>query len=352
MGEWGIYPQLETRRRGELVTMKSGSDLLFAFKEHLNVLGRSRATVEAYSEHVKEYLQTSGNVQAATRRALEAYIAGLYAYRTKIGKPYQPGTIALKVRSLKRFFEFLEKANVILINPAELIREPQPAGRLPRSVLTSKELAIILDQPNLGTLAGIRDRTILEVFYSTGIRLEELCRLTIYDADLQGGLLRINQGKGKKDRVVPLGRHAVKFLREYVTRVRAHLTRKNRTERRLFINRYGIPISDQVVSLMIRTYARAAGLKKQVSAHTFRHTFATDLVKGGADIIAVQKMLGHSELKTTQVYLRNAGVDVKAAHKKSHPREREREETGTMKPVIERIRPERERRSAQSERSH
>jgi integrase/recombinase XerD len=184
MGEWGIYPQLETRRRGELVTMKSGSDLLFRFKEHLRVLGRSKATVEAYSEHVKEYLETISNVQATTRRTLEGYIAGLYEHRTKVGNPYQPGTIALKVRSLKRFFEFLEKANIILINPAELIQEPKPASRLPGSVLTSKGLAIILDQPNLGTPAGIRDRAILEVFYSTGIRLEELCRLTIYDADL------------------------------------------------------------------------------------------------------------------------------------------------------------------------
>jgi integrase/recombinase XerD len=322
--------------------MEVGSEILFRFKEHLKVLGRSKATVEAYSEHVKEYLETISNVQSATRPALEAYIAGLYAYRTKIGKPYQVSTIGLKVRSLKRFFEFLEKANIILINPAEFIQEPKPAGRLPRNILTSKELAIILDQPNLGTLAGIRDRTILEVFYSTGIRLEELCRLTIYDADLQGGMLRVNQGKGKKDRVVPLGKHAIKFLREYVTRVRPHLTRKNRTERRLFINRLGAPISDQVVSIMIRTYARVAGLKKQVSAHTFRHTFATDLVKNGADIIAVQRMLGHSDLNTTQVYLRSAGVDVKSAHKKSHPRERERED-GAMKPAIERIRPERER---------
>jgi site-specific recombinase XerD len=157
-------------------------------------------------------------------------------------------------------------------------------------------------------------------------------------------MLRVNQGKGKKDRVVPLGKHAVRFLREYVAKVRPRLTKKTRTERRLFINRLGAPVSDQVVSIMIRTYARAAGLKKRVSAHTFRHTFATELVKGGADIIAVQKMLGHSELKTTQVYLRNASVDVKSAHQKSHPREREREEAGTIKPAIERIRPERERR--------
>lgn len=333
------------RRTGTGVTMKTGGDLLFAFREHLKVLGRSEATVSAYSEHVKEYLETVSNVQSATRRALEGYIAGLYEHRTKVGNPYQPGTIALKVRSLKRFFEYLEKANVIFVNPAEFIREPKQAARLPRHTLTRKEAADILDQPNLGTLAGIRDRTILEVFYSTGIRLNELCSLTIHDADLQGGMLRVNKGKGKKDRVVPLGKHAVRFLREYVAKVRPKLAEKNRTERRLFINRYGTPVSDQVVSIMIRTCAKAAGMKKRVSAHTFRHAFATELVKNGADLVAVQKMLGHSDLGITQVYLRSAGLDVKSAHKKSHPREREREEGGISKPAIERIRPQREHKS-------
>ena len=151
----------------------------------------------------------------------------------------------------------------------------------------------------------------------------------------------MNKGKGKKDRVVPLGKHAVRFLREYVSKVRPRLTKKNRAERRLFVNRHGTPVSGQVVSLMIRNHARAADIKKRVSAHAFRHTFATELVKSGADIVAVQRMLGHSDLKTTEIYLKSAGVDVKSAHKKSHPREKEREEN-SAKPEIERMRPRRE----------
>jgi integrase/recombinase XerD len=324
--------------------MDSVNDILFGFKEHLKVLSRSAATIEAYCEHVKCFLDTAGTaVKAVTRLRLEAYIASLHEHKTKEGKPYRPATISLKVRSIKRLFEYLEQANIVFINPAEFIREPKKVRGLPKSILTPAEARAVLDQPNLGTLKGIRDRAVLEVFYSTGIRLEELCALSVYDADLQGGMVRITKGKGKKDRVVPLGKHAVRFLKEYIARVRPHFTKKSRAERRLFIDAYGKPLSKQMVSLGIRTYARAAGTGKQVSAHTFRHTFATSLVRNGADIRAVQKMLGHRDLKTTEVYLRRAGVDLKAAHKKSHPREKEREEE-SVKPALERIRPRYERK--------
>lgn len=320
---------------------------LFSFKEHLAVLNRSPATVKSYSGHVLLYLAgLAKDIRAVSRSDMEAYIAGLYDYRTGDGKPYSTGTICMKVRSLKRFFEYLEDTNIIFINPMEYINEPQKEKTLPRNTLTVKEMQKLLEQPNLGTLTGIRDRTILEIFYSTGIRLEELCGLTIYDADLQGGMLRINQGKGKKDRVVPLGRHAVRFLREYITKVRPRCTKnkENRQNRNLIVDRYGKPISKQVVSIMIRTYVRAAKLKKRVTAHTFRHTFATQLVRNGADIVAVQKMLGHADLKTTQGYIKSLGLDVKKAHSKSHPRERDKVKRGAIKPRIERIRPEYESR--------
>jgi integrase/recombinase XerD len=150
-------------------------------------------------------------------------------------------------------------------------------------------------------------------------------------------MLRLNKGKGSKDRVVPLGKHAVWFLREYITKVRPKLTVKNRTCRHLFVNRYGYPTSNMVASIMIRKYVRAAKFKKQVTAHTFRHTFATVLMKNGADSAAVQKMMGHSDIKTTQGYLRSLGVDIKAVHKKTHPREKDKEDRKTAKPKIERV---------------
>lgn len=327
--------------------MHHTEELLFNFKEHLQARGRSRATVALYTEQAGFFLQTvaADDIRQVSKSHIEAYIAGLYEHRTTEGKPYSTGTLCVKVRAVKRLFEYLEGANTIFINPAESIKEPQKDKTLPRHVLSRKEIQALLDQPNLGLMTGIRDRSILEVFYASGIRLRELCGLTVFDADLTGGLLRVNKGKGGKDRVVPLGRHAVKALREYITKARARLTKNNRKTRRLFVNRYGRPISAQVVSLMIRTYARKAGLKEQVTAHCLRHTFATALVKNGADIRAVQKMLGHADLKTTEQYIRALGLDIKAVHQKTHPREKDKAAREAVKPQIKRIKGRYERRT-------
>ncbi len=321
-------------------------ELLFRFREHLKVLNRSPATVKAYAGHAKEFLQSMDlkDVKKITTPLIESWIAGLWDYRNGQGKPYSNATVSLKIRSVKRFFEFLERTNVIFIDPAEFIKEPKKNIKI-KPVLTAKEAVRILDQPNLGTLTGIRDRTVLEVLYATGIRLNELCSLTIYDADLQGGVLRINKGKGSKDRVVPLGKHAVKFLREYITKVRPRFAQKNRTSRYLFMDYLGSPVSKAVVSIMIRKYRKAAKIKKQVTAHTFRHTFATVLVKNGADVRAVQKMMGHANLKTTQVYIRSLGLDIKKDHQKTHPREKDKESIRSSRPCIERVKGHYERRS-------
>jgi integrase/recombinase XerD len=185
--------------------MNNANDLVFKFKERLKVLNRSPATIEAYTEHIRPFLKSvkADDIKQVTTRMIENYIAGLYDYRTIEGKPYKVSTICLKVRSVKRFFEFLEKTNIIFIDPAEYIKEPKVEKNLFKKALSPKEVNKILDQPNLGTRAGIRDRSILELFYSTGIRKKELCNLTIYDADLTGRMLRINQGKGQKDRGYP-----------------------------------------------------------------------------------------------------------------------------------------------------
>jgi len=327
--------------------MHKAEELLFSFKEYLQALGRSRATVELYTDQARNFLQAvaADDIKAVTKTHIETYIEGLYNHKTDKGKPYTTGTICTKVRAVKRLFEYLEDANIIFINPAEAITEPPKDKTLPRHVLTRKEVQALLDQPNLGLMTGIRDRAILEVFYSTGIRLRELCALTVFDADLTGGMLRVNKGKGGKDRVVPMGRHAVKALREYITKARPRLTKKNRKERRLFINRYGNPSSVQVVGIMIRTFARQAGIKKQVTAHALRHTFATALVKNGADIRAVQKMLGHADLATTQQYIRALGLDIKAVHQKTHPREKDKAAKESFTPQIERVKGRYERKS-------
>jgi integrase/recombinase XerD len=311
--------------------MSEFDDHLHSFKEHLKIKNFSPATVAVYSEHLPGlfgYLKEQGiaDVKRVSRDHLKGYQLRIRSHtssRTK-GK-YSVATICTKTRAMKRFFKYLEDAGTILINPAEHIKEPKKETHLPRAILTQDEVRKILAQPRLNTINGVRARALLEVLYSTGIRLEEVMNLTIFDCDLQGGLLRVNKGKFAKDRVVPLGKHAVKFLKEYITRVRPGQTIKNKTLKNLFVSRFGGPFSKQVIQIMVRDYAKKAGIKKKVTPHTFRHTFATELIRNGADITAVRKMLGHSYLSATNIYIRVAGVDVKNTHRTSHPRERDKE---------------------------
>lgn len=308
--------------------MSTFDDLLFAFREHLRVKSYSPASIATYTGYLRgffAYLAEIGvkDAKRVTRDHLEAYRLRLAEYRVRGDRGYSVSTLCLKVRAVRRLFEYLEMMNRILVNPAEMFKEPKKETRLPRVVLTAKETRRILDAPDLSHEIGIRDRAMLEVFYSTGIRLGELRCLTLFDCDLQGGLLRVNKGKGAKDRVVPLGRHAVKFLKTYLAKVRPLYTRGKRAERCLFVGRLGVPLSQQAVQKAVRNYARAAGIRKNVTPHTFRHTFATELVRNGAEITAVQRMLGHANLSVTQLYTHVAGVEVKKTHRLSHPRERD-----------------------------
>jgi integrase/recombinase XerD len=318
--------------------MKQINELIFQFTEHLKVLNRSPSTIRNYLMHLRAFVEATAepDMRGVTRSMLEAYIAGLYAYRNHDGKPYAVATLCLKVRSVKRFFEFLSAANIIFIDPSETIKEPQKERRLVQKVLTPEDVAKILSRPNLGTLSGIRDRAILETLYSTGIRRGELCGLSIYDVDLAAKTLRINKGKGQKDRVVPLGKHAARFLQEYIAKVRPHHTRKNRGERRLFVNIQGKPLDKYTVGSIVKNHGKEAGIKKPVSPHMFRHAFAVALMKNGADITAVQKMLGHADLGTTQMYIRSLALDLKAVHGKTHPREKDKKAPQAIKPRIER----------------
>jgi integrase/recombinase XerD len=320
--------------------MNEFSDLLFSFTEHLKVKNYSPQTVRPYSSQLRYFLDhLTGigitDVRGVTRDLLRDYQAKITEEKTARGLGFS--FVASRIRSVKRFFEYLEQSGHILINPAEHIKEPQKESHLPKVVLTEEEVHRILGQPNLSTAVGIRDRAVLEVFYSTGIRLEEMTNLTIFDCDLQGGLLRVNKGKGSKDRVVPLGKHAVRFLKEYLTNVRPHHTIMNKQLKTLFVNQWGAPLSKQIIDIIVRKHAKRARIAKHVTPHTFRHTFATELIRNGADIVSVSKMLGHSDVRITQVYIRVAGIEVKNTHSQSHPREKDKETSKEAEPDITKI---------------
>jgi integrase/recombinase XerD len=184
-----------------------------------------------------------------------------------------------------------------------------------------EEAEALLDAPDTRTAIGIRDKAILEVFYSTGIRLEEMTRLTINDLDHRNGFLRVNKGKCAKDRVVPLGRKACDAVREYLEVVRSEWSKANREERALWLSSkkpHG-PLKSAVIEVMVKQYGREAGLDKCVTPHIWRHTCASHLVADGANLAYVQRLLGHRSLKTTQIYTRTTITEIKATHVQAHP---------------------------------
>jgi integrase/recombinase XerD len=283
-----------------------------------------------------EWLEEKGikDVRRVGKDTMQAYVLYLGQAKGKKGELIGYASICARIRGVKRFFEWQESIQKILVNPTESIREPKRPSRLPKFVLSQEEVEWLLAVPDITTGTGIRSKAILEVFYSTGIRLGEMTALKVEDVNLDEGLLRVNEGKGAKDRVVPLGEMAKSFLKQYLREVRPQLVRQGDTRGHLWMSNNGTPLSKMSVGIMVRLTGRAAGIEKPVSPHTLRHTFATHMVKSGADIILVSQLLGHSELGVTQLYVKVAGVDVKKAHEATHPREKDQVEKEHVEPFI------------------
>lgn len=210
----------------------------------------------------------------------------------------------------------------ILINPGATIQLPKRPHRIPRNYLSLKEMQKLLRAPDLSTHMGIRNRAILEVFYSSGIRAGELRRIKTDHLNLQEGRLTVVEGKGGKDRVVPLGKAAVYFLFQFIEQSRPVLL-KGKNHNYVFVTYKGDPISYDAVSILVEQVGKAAGIKRKITAHALRHTCATLMLRGKADIRHIQELLGHSSLSSTQIYTRVEIGDLKKVHAKCHPRERE-----------------------------
>lgn len=329
------------------------TEVLERFLAHVKAKGYSPTTQAIYRVRLGEFfdfLREQGipEVKRVGRETLKAYQLHVFQDKKPDGTPYSHSTGALRIRALKRFFEWLEATQQILYNPSDKLPEPKREYRIPRNVLTEEQMGRLLEQPDLSDPWGIRDKAMLELLYSTGVRLGELVKLTLLDVDLQGGVVRVNQGKGAKDRVVPMGDTAIRFLKEYLTKVRPTVSQRFNGPRlrvpgkcpsdRLFLGKGGKPYNPLMVGRRIREYADKAGITGQVSPHTFRHSFATHLVKSGADIQAVARMLGHKHLRVTQMYTRVAGVDVKKTHREAHPREKDELAEAEAQPTITRQR--------------
>jgi len=227
-------------------------------------------------------------------------------------------SIARYFSSLKGFFTFLLLSNYIQNNPMEKISPPKLRKTLPE-VLTVNEIDSVFSLPDVEGKFGLRDRTMLEVFYACGLRVSELINLKISDLFLSEGAIRVF-GKGSKERIVPIGGSAIHWLDEYFSKSRVLLEKKSKSENYVFLNTRGTKFSRMGIWKMISRYVKNAGILKSVHPHTFRHSFATHLVEGGADLRAVQEMLGHADISTTQIYTHLDRDFVKQEHKKYHPR--------------------------------
>jgi len=306
-------------------------DLLLArFVEHMQVLGWSPRTVEGYQSQLRFFLRWLASeteveeLTTITPEVLHAYQTHLYGFSDENGRPLSIATQAARLSVLRSFFRYLVRNDVLLYDPSASLELPKRKGILPRSILSKPEMARLLAAPDATTPLGLRDRAMIEVLYSTGIRNAELRALRLYDVDLERGLLRVNEGKNAKDRVVPLGEVACRYLREYLNEARPVLLkgRAGDAEPTVFLSKTGRPLVPLGLLYPLRKHARAAGIERVVTPHTLRHTFATHLLAGRADIRHIQAMLGHASVATTQIYTRVEVTDLKAVHRRCHPRER------------------------------
>lgn len=288
------------------------------YKNRMKSMGYSRATRDAYGRYLdlfRDWLLAAGidDLRKVTRRVVLDYRAKVMA------EPIAMESRALWLRPVKRLFERLADEQRLLVNPAEGIVETCRKGRKIACVLTRDETKRIMRQPNLSLPTGIRDRAVMEVLYSTAVRINELLSLEVWHADLRDGVLHVRKAKGGGQRVVPLGKNAAKFLKEYLEKVRPVWAKKNPKERRMFLTHSGKPLTRGTVQSFIRKYRIEAGIDRPVSPHTFRRTCATHMLGEGADIRHIQKLLGHKRLDTTQFYTKTRPADVKKTHEKTHP---------------------------------
>ena len=257
-----------------------------------------------------------------TRPVLEAYQRWLTRYvqqggRNK-GRHLGWNTQRERVRSLKDWFRWLTRHDILMHNPASEIELPRPEKRLPIASLTLAEIARLLAVHDLADPLGVRDRAICEVFYSTGVRRSELAHLGLTDVNPERGTLTVRDGKWGKDRVVPLGARAGAWVARYLADVRPRLLLDAR-EQALFLTGYGEPFHPDVISRMMSAWMRAAGLDGRGSCHLLRHTCATHMLEGGADIRFIQQLLGHEKLETTAIYTEVSILQLLAVHARCHP---------------------------------
>jgi len=268
----------------------------------------SSHTILNYSVDLNEFFVFLGDIdiQKVNYIHLRRFLANLKA------KQLRPRTLARKLSSLRSFFRFLHREGLMKDNPAALLMTPKLDKTLPK-FLSEKEMNEFVESPKLDTLAGRRDRAIFETLYSCGLRVSELVGLDVESIDYISNIVKV-MGKGKKERLVPIGDKAIAAIRDYLD------GRKKTDKKALFLNKNGTRLTDRSIRNIINKHIRRTSLAMEVSPHVLRHSFATHLLNRGADLRAVQELLGHVNLSTTQIYTHVTTERLKNIYDRAHPR--------------------------------
>jgi integrase/recombinase XerD len=297
--------------------------LVGEFADWMGAHGYSPRTIENRQRmlaHLIVWLDERGVTRPTevTRPMLERYQRWLFHYRKRDGEPLSFRSQSQRLLPVRAFFKWAARQHHVLHNPASEIELPKVERRLPKPALTASEAELVLATPDLSTAAGVRDRTMLEVLYSTGIRRGELANLAVFDVDVDRRTLLVRQGKGRKDRLVPIGERALAWIDRYLHEVRVQWAREP-DDGTLFVTVDGTRFSLDRLTQLARDYVVASGVAKQGACHLFRHTLATLMLEGGADIRYVQQMLGHADISTTQIYTQVSIRHLQAIHAATHP---------------------------------
>jgi len=296
---------------------------LLKYNSTMQVRGYSKNTLHRRESDIRRFVgwcddRSIDHPNQVTKPILESYQRYLFHYRQERNQqPLSPTSQNHYLTSIRQYFKWLTQENYLLYNPASELIIIQQTPSLP-VVLSIDEINALMQQPDTTTAGGIRDRAILELFYSTGIRRSELCNLTLKDISLPRQTMYIRKGKGNKDRLLPIGESAVLWLKQYLNQARHEYVTDIHQET-LFLNDYGAPFRDNKLGDKVKRFMKNAGIDVLGSCHLLRHAMATHMLENGAELRYIQAMLGHANVNTTQIYTHVSIRKLQEVHKRTHP---------------------------------
>jgi integrase/recombinase XerD len=314
----------ERRKRLEATAAPDGlAAWMRRYLEALEVLRYGDEVIRARRRALALFLEWCGDralcyPHEITKPILERYQRSLFQQRKPNGQPLSIKGQVLLLDHVRAWFRWLVKHNYLPSNPASELDRPRIPRRILPEVLELHEVEAVLSQPDVEDVQGLRDRALIELLYSSGLRRAEAARLGVYDVEPLRGIVRVRQGKGQKDRIVPIGERAVAWVQRYVDEARPELLADTH-EQTLFLNRFGQAFCVAGIGQVVKRYLKAAGITKPGSCHLFRHAMATQMLENGADIRFIQEMLGHAHLDTTQIYTHVSIGKLQAVHAATHP---------------------------------